>query len=121
MRSRQQRTARDVAYIQQYWEPLAATAWAGQLAHGPGAVVIDWRTGVAPQISYADQAELVVLDIPAFVPDLLDHLVDYDPASEVVFVVWWGDHPVGYRLRAAELPPPEAYTLAQQVPRPDVA
>jgi len=36
MTERHQISRRDAAYIQQYWEPLAALAWAGHLAQGLG-------------------------------------------------------------------------------------
>lgn len=118
MTERQQISRRDVTYIQQYWEPLAAVAWAGHLAQGPGAVVIDRRVQGAPLISYADQTMLVQQGFPKHIPDLLEHLAEYDPASEVVLVVCWEEYTIGYRLRAAELSPPAAYARAQQVPRP---
>jgi hypothetical protein len=119
--TRKQAAVRDVAYIEQHWEPLAALAWAGHLADGPGAVVIDRRVGRAPAISYANEAALIAQAIAEVVPDMLDHLAGYDPASEVVFIVHWEDRTLGYRLRAAELPPPSAYVQAQRIARPPAA
>ena len=111
----------DLAYIQTHWEALAAVAWAGNLAQGPGAVVIDRRGSRAPTISYADQATLIAQGIDTAVPDLLEHLIEYDPVVEVIFVVLRTRRTLGYRLRAQEIPPPVAFERAQRLPRPPTA
>lgn len=121
MRAQQPITTGDVCYIQQHWEPLVAVAWAEHLMSGPGAVVIDRRVSETPQISYADQAMLLEQAIPDAVPDLLEHLTDYDPTSEVLFIVHRNDRTLGYQLRATEATPPDVYTQAQRIRRPPTA
>ena len=121
MREREQDSRADLAYIQAHWEALAAVAWAGHQAQDAGAVVIDRRGSRAPTISYADQATLIAQGIDTAVPDLVEHLTEYDPAIEVIFVVLRTRRTLGYRLRAQEIPPPVAFERSQRVARPPTA
>jgi hypothetical protein len=121
MTDRDQDSRIDVAYIQAHWEALAAVAWAGKLAQGAGVVVIDRRGSRVPEIRYADQATLIAQGIDQAVPDLLEHLIEYDPVVEVIFVVLRKRRTLGYRLRAQEIPPPVAFERSQRLPRPPTA
>ena len=121
MKEREQDSRVDLAYIQAHWETLAAVAWAGHQARGAGAVVIDRRGSRAPTISYAEEATLLAQGTNAAVPDLAEHLIEYDPAIEVIFMVLRTRRTLGYRLRAQEIPPPTAYERSQRVPRPPTA
>jgi hypothetical protein len=114
------RTARDYAFIQDAWAVIAALAWDGYQERGRGAVVVTWVDG-APELSYADAATLTAEDVAAHVPDLPEHLVEYDAAVEVLIMVRRTDGTRGYRLRAGELTPPAASVLARHIRRPPVA
>jgi hypothetical protein len=114
------RSARDYAFIQDAWAVIAALAWDGYQERGRGAVVVRWADGV-PELSYADAGTLTAENVQAHVPDLPDHLVEYDAAMEVLIMVQHAEGIRGYRLRAGELAPPAASALARHIRRPPVA
>jgi hypothetical protein len=114
------RTTRDYAVIQDAWAVIAALAWDGYQECGRGAVVVTWADG-APELRYADVATLTAEDVRAQVPDLFEHLTEYDAAVEVLIMVQRIEGTRGYRLRASELTPPAASALARHIRRPPVA
>jgi hypothetical protein len=56
-----------------------------------------------------------VENVVAYVPDLLEHLMEYDAAVEVLIMVQRAEGMRGYRLRASELTPPAASVLARYI------
>jgi hypothetical protein len=74
-----------------------------------------------PELSYADVATLVAENVQTHVPDLPDHLAEYDAAVEVLIMVQRVEGIRGYRLRASELTPIAASALAKHIQRPPVA
>lgn len=105
----------DTAFILENWPQIAGAAWAGFLAHGRGATVIDATKtyqvagGLGHAIAYVP-AELVK---PA--PERR-MVAEYDPASEVVVCIVQADESEdSYRLAVPGLTPAQAYAKANEV------
>jgi hypothetical protein len=111
------------------WQQLAASAWAGYLEEGRGALLLDLRSaanagthpGVTVECTYLALDSLTAAahqseSDPEVIQEQLDRLSNYDPSREMVLFILSGDgNCVRSRCIHSEseqfLNPPEAYRL----------
>jgi hypothetical protein len=72
----------DRAYIEQYWDVIAAVAWTEFMAHGRGALVVE-NTWEAKDDSMFIPLEM--MDNP-LMREYADYVRTYDPRQEVVLI-----------------------------------
>jgi hypothetical protein len=113
--------------ILNYWQQLAAAAWAGYLEEGRGALLLDLKSaanaathrGVTVECTYLaldslTEAALRSESDPEVIRDQIDRVSNYDPRREMVLFILSGDRDClrtrSVHSESAEmLNPPEAY------------
>ncbi len=98
-----------LAWIIGGWEALAAFAWRGYVLDGRGIVVLqgDWQGEVVVAYQTPGMVEVLGLHWPS---ELHAAVQQYEPATEIVFLVQRGDSAIllGMQTPPDRLPPREA-------------
>ncbi|HXG68589.1 MAG TPA: hypothetical protein VNO70_26070 [Blastocatellia bacterium] len=104
-----------VTFLREQWKGFAAFAWKQYLAHGRGAVVIDFRkasastSGIHLPTSYIAEGSDRLAKLGGWPSAEVAQLIhEYDPEQDVVFLVLRLNGEVFHYNASDEPPPPEA-------------